>query len=204
MSSPANSPKPISHPVLTTAPRPTGHNIDGIAPTAHRLKQTQASRIFDQAVTTATSHTQQSPKESKRYKTSRFGHRHVKLISLSATTLAILILGGFIAYQNKANLELQLASTKAGFHATMPSYKPIGFAFKSLNYQPGSVMIGYNSGSKTLNVSQKQSNWDSTTLLQNFVATSGDSYQAYEAAGRTIYVYTNGAQHGLTAVYGIK
>ena len=35
-------------------------------------------------------------------------------------------------------------------------------------------------------------NWDSQTLLQNFVSTSGQPYDAYKAAGRTVYVYGNG------------
>lgn len=186
----AQSPAAAQHPAVQPA-RPAVHNTNGI-PTLGQRNNTSAA-LLDRAVTAATSHTQVAPKESRRHKTNRFTKRHVKLFSITAMAFAMLILGGFIAYQNKASLELQLASTKAGFHATMPSYKPVGFAVKKLTYSPGTVTIGFGSSVKSFTVTQKQSNWDSETLLENYVATSGSAYQAYSAAGRTIYIYGNGA-----------
>lgn len=106
----------------------------------------------------------------------------------------MLLLGGFVAYQNKVALEMQLAAGRAGFPASMPGYKPTGFAARHLSYSPGTVTIGFVSNSnKSFNVVQKQSNWDSETLLQNYVADTDKPYQAYQAAGRTIYVYGSGS-----------
>jgi hypothetical protein len=181
---------PIVHPS-----KPTASSMDSVA-SAQRQRvataTTRSSALFEQALSTATSHTQKAPKETTRHKSHRFTKRHVKFLSMATTTLTVIVLGGFIAYQNKAGLELQLASTKAGFHATMPAYKPKGYAYTKLDYSPGSVTIGFRSNVKAFSVSQKESNWDNTTLLDNYVATSGNTYQAYAAAGRTIYIYSNG------------
>ncbi len=85
-----------------------------------------------------------------------------------------------------------MASARAGFPASMPGYKPTGYAAMSLNYGPGKVIIGYEGpGNHNYSLVQKSSNWDSETLLQNYVATSGLAYQTYSAAGRTVYVYGN-------------
>ena len=76
----------------------------------------------------------------------------------------------------------------------MPAYRPSGFAVKGFTYSPGTVIIGFRkpSSNQSYSVVQKTSNWDSQTLLENYVATSGQPYDAYQAAGRTVYVYGNG------------
>jgi hypothetical protein len=148
--------------------------------------------MFEQAVAAADSHEQAVPKEVRRHKTKRQARKHGKILKFAAATCAVVLLAGFIAYQNKANIELQLASAKAGFPASMPGYKPSGYAVNGLTYSPGTVTIGFHSNSQNFNVVQKTSNWDSQTLLENFVATTGQPYNTYQAAGRTIYVYNNG------------
>ncbi len=51
----------------------------------------------------------------------------------------------------------------------------------------------YRSPNKqSFTVLQKKSNWDSQTLLENFVATSNEDYQGYQSNGRTVYVYGKG------------
>lgn len=149
--------------------------------------------MFEAAIANARSHEEPAPKESRRPKAKRTVRRHVRRFSISTAVVVMLLLGGFFAYQNKIALELQLASARAGFPASMPGYRPSGYAAKSLKYSPGMVTIGYRGGDHSFNVTQKQSNWDSETLLQNYVADANQSYQAYEAAGRTVYVYGNNA-----------
>ncbi len=149
--------------------------------------------MFERAIDNATSHDEPAHKESTKHKTKRGVRRHVRWVSVTAIVLAAVILGGFIMYQNKIELQLQLASAKAGFAATMPGFRPDGYAAKSLAYSPGKVAIGYvGPNNQTYKVVQKSSNWDSQTLLENFVATSGQPYDAYKASGRTVYVYGNG------------
>jgi hypothetical protein len=149
--------------------------------------------MFERAITHAKSHEQAAPKEPMLRKAKRSGRKHTRLAGILASVLVVFALGGFIAFQNRANMELQLASSHAGFHASMPGYKPAGFAFKGLTYSPGTVTVGFHSGDKGFNVVQKASNWNSETLLENVVATAGQPYQAYQAAGRTVYVYGDGS-----------
>jgi hypothetical protein len=150
--------------------------------------------IFEQALARASSH-----KES--YVSPKTGHRRAKkhqrsfakrLASTSAVALTCLLLIGFIAYQNTANIQMRVASAKAGFHASLPGYRPPGFHASSFNYSPGTVAVNFisNSDSRAYNITQKASNWNSETLLDEYVSNAaGDSYRTLDAGGRTIYTY---------------
>lgn len=198
------SPRPTNVSHFAAPARPTPHRaVDSfnVTRTPARVVQRPAASathapkeddIFEQAIAYARSHEQPSPNPLNHKKAKRSSRRAKKLVGVLASVLMVAFLGGFIFWQNRADIELQLASARSGVPASMPAYKPSGYAVKGLTYSPGTVTIGYNGGSGNFNVIQKSSNWDSETLLQNYVATSGQAYNAYQAAGRTVYVYGNG------------
>ena len=147
--------------------------------------------IFEQALALATSHEQKPPKQSllraaRRRKTMR------RVFSIAASAAVFVSLAGFIAYQNKANIELQMASAKAGFPASAAGYTPAGYDMERVAYEAGTVATWYKSNDRTFSVIQKKSKWDSQTLLENHVATTSADYQGYAANGRTVYVYGKG------------
>jgi hypothetical protein len=183
--------QPVRRPIESIRPARTS---TGIAPRAahHTHSANAEDDVFEQAIAYAKSHEQAAPKESGRQKVKRASRRHKRFVGILASVLMVVALGGFIFWQNRADVELQLAAARSGVPASMPAYKPSGFAVKGLTYSPGTVTIGFGNGNKSFNVTQKSSNWDSETLLQNYVATSGQPYDAYQAAGRTVYVYGNG------------
>lgn len=163
-----------------------------LATAAHQANRApKEDDIFEQAIAYARSHEQPSPNPLNQ-KAKRANRRAKRVVGVFASVLMVAFLGGFIFWQNRADIELQLASARSGVPASMPAYKPAGYAVKGLTYSPGTVTIGFQGGSGNFNVTQKSSNWDSETLLQNYVATSGQAYNAYQAAGRTVYVYGNG------------
>ena len=150
--------------------------------------------IFERALVHATAHQEPTrhrkdhPK-AKRHR-ARTDHR---VLSTTAAVVALLLIAGFIGYQNKANLTMRVATAHAGFHATLPGYKPSGFAMGKFSYSPGIVAVNFhsNTDNRSFNVIQKASNWDSETLLDNYVATASEQYQAFQANGETIYIYGN-------------
>lgn len=160
----------------------------------HTLPAQKSSEtdIFEQAIAYARSHEQPSPHALEKQKAKRSRPKHRKIAGALASIAMLVALSGFIFWQNRADIELQLASARSGVPASMPAYKPAGYAVKGLRYSPGSVTIGFTGNTGNFNVVQKTSNWDSETLLQNYVATSGQAYNTYQAAGRTVYVYGNG------------
>lgn len=150
--------------------------------------------IFQQALVKASK--QQPPQlASKRHKrviTKRpSASRRHRLASVSTTALAVILLAGFLAYQNIPNISVRLASTHAGFNANLPNYRPAGFSIGKFAYSPGHVSINFHSNSdgRHFALLENSSNWDSATLLNDYVAQKSKTYQTVMTAGRTVYIY---------------
>lgn len=142
--------------------------------------------IFEDALANATSHKQTYKETSARKRGAK------RMAKFTTVTLTALLLIAFYGYQNLPNLNMRLASSKAGFSAKMPDYKPSGFSYGKLSYAPGTVTVDFNASDNSgeqFSLSQKTSSWDSQALLYNFVTTKDKTYQTYERAGRTVYLY---------------
>lgn len=194
------TPRPTHHAALAPS-RPINRSMEPVSHvrTPMRVEGRQVlpankpaeTDIFEQAIAYAKSHEQPSPKAIGHQKAKRSHRRQKKIAGVFASVAMLAALSGFIFWQNRADIELQLASARSGVPASMPAYRPSGYAIKGMTYSPGTVTIGFLGNSGSFSVVQKSSNWDSETLLQNYVATSGQAYNAYSAAGRTVYVYGN-------------
>lgn len=195
------APRPAHHSALAPSPRPAQRSMESISrvhtpmhvEARHSLQPQKPgeSDIFEQAIAYAKSHEQPSPHALTKVKAKRAHRRQKKIAGVFASVAMLAALSGFIFWQNRADIELQLASARSGVPASMPTYRPDGYAVRGMTYSPGTVTIGFKSSGNSFNVVQKSSNWDSETLLQNYVATSGQAYNTYSAAGRTVYVYGN-------------
>lgn len=186
----------MAHIPVKQPPVPTTGIVGSVRNTGHSAQvqtTTKKDDIFEQALARATSHEQPAPREVAAHKVKRAHRRHKRAVQFVTSTLVLLLLGGFIFWQNRASVEMQFAAARSGVAASLPSYKPAGFAFKNLTYSSGSVTLKFGGdNNKTYSVVQKSSNWDSQTLLENYVSTADQPYNAYSAAGRTVYVYGNG------------
>ena len=145
--------------------------------------------LFERALAQAQGHHEKTPDHIKKsLKRARTTERR---LNLAASALALLLLIGFIGYQQLPNIKFQYASSHAGFHAALPAYRPAGFSLGKLNYQAGAVSVNFHSNSddRAFAITQKASGWDSQALRDNFVASSGQSYHTTVSGGRTIFLY---------------
>jgi hypothetical protein len=190
---PTELPKPKAH--AAAIPASQFKPVHADAPAVHAVSMPQASSldVFERALQTANSH-MELPLEHKTTKRHK-ARKAKRAFGIAAASLAVLVIGGFVALQNQANLTIKYASSKAGFAATLPHYKPSGFAASKFTYSPGVVGVKYTNTSEheSFSLVQKQSGWDSTALHDNFVALNNSSYQTFQSAGRTIYTYGKGS-----------
>jgi hypothetical protein len=146
----------------------------------------QPANIFEAALANARSHEQPAHKPRK-----KAGQRLIQMASFVAAFVAI---AGFVAYLNMPNIELRVASAKAGFSAQLPDYKPTGYALDGgVRANNGVVSVSFRSGTSKFTLQQQQSKWDSRTLLDNVVAMQSDTHKTYQSQGRTVYIYGNNA-----------
>lgn len=153
------------------------------------LAHTADNDIFERALAQANSHEQATPEHI--YKSLKKGTRRKRFTNVAASSLAVLLITGFVGYQNLPDMKVQYAGRQAGFEAQLPNYRPSGFSVGKLSYQTGIVSVSYksNSDSRAFAITQQPSAWDSQTLRENFVMTKDTAYRTATAAGRTIYVY---------------
>jgi hypothetical protein len=149
-------------------------------------KSVTTADILEQALHIANSHNQPAHHKPRRF------NKHATLI-VSAFVFAFVVTGA-LASQNMDSIKVSLASTKAGFSASMPNYQPSGYHMQAVKADAGVVAVQYlsNSDARSYSVTQKQTSWDSETLRQEFVEKQADDFDTLDAGGLTVYVYGNG------------
>lgn len=154
---------------------------------AHKKEHKQSVEdIFQKAIADA---------PTKRKKTKKELSRAQKIGRTVSMASVFVLLFGFIAYMNFADLQIKLASTQAGFDASLPNYTVAGFNMdRSLDTEPGKVSISFtsNTDNRSYTVDEEVSRWNSTALQENFLSARNISYQTTQDAGKTIFLYDEG------------
>lgn len=116
-----------------------------------------------------------------------------RAFSMAAAALSVLLISGYMLYLNVPNMAFKVAASRSGIEAKIPDFKPNGFKFAGpINYSPGSIVISFkstNGDERKYDVAQRKSDWDSESLLENYVSRQSEHYSAIENRGLTIYVW---------------
>ena len=149
--------------------------------------------LFAEALAQAKSHEEPGHKVSKLKSAKRKGSRARKVMIAGASLAVFVALCGIVGFQNRQQIQLQMASAKAGFAVASPLYIPQGYKSTGVTSASGNAAALYKSDTQqTFSIIQKKSNWNSETLLDSFVATSNQDYRGFQSNGRTVYVYGKG------------
>lgn len=169
-----------------TAHQPA-HNTGSKTQPPHSSHHKQRSAdLFEAAIANAKSH-EKPPVKVKR-------SARKKAMNVAAGLAAFVALAGFVAYTNMSNIEVRIASMRAGFSAELPTYNPAGYALEGgLKAQRGLVTATFRSGTNIYTLQQQTSDWDSQTLADNIDAQSSENAETLEGKGRTVYVYEDKA-----------
>lgn len=180
----------ITHPAPVTHHTTSHKHVEVTTPVmAVSLPVQEVPSTIEAAVTQAQPRLKKTPLHHRAARKLRVKPR---TLSVSAAVMAFLLLGGFFAYNNAANLSMRVAAVKSQVHGSLPDYKPAGFALSGpIKYQPGEIVVAYHSNSddRHYEITQKASNWDTDALRENFVAPMKLSYQTIQEKGKTIYLY---------------
>jgi len=110
-----------------------------------------------------------------------------------ATVAAVALMSGYVWLQNYPKLALQNANSKAGLSASLPAFLPSSYTLKTTDTSPGLITLNFTSpsASEALKIAQARTTWDSSSLLDNFVAKNTDDYATVQGQGLTIYLFNN-------------
>lgn len=114
-------------------------------------------------------------------------------VSVSSALLAILLLGGFFAWQNVPQVSMKLAATRAHINASVPAYSPSGFKFTGpISSDNGAVTMQFTANGdagRSFSITQKSTQWDSSSLLANYVNPAHTTFQTSQVKGTTVYIH---------------
>lgn len=133
----------------------------------------------------------------KRIDTRPWYQRARVLIGIAA--IIVIIAGGlYAAYRFVPSISVSIAAMQAGVGASYPEYTPDGYTLHHpVSYSDGEVKLEFVSNSNNAeqySITQKQSSWDSTAVLDNVVRPkAGDNYTTTKERGLTIFMYNNDA-----------
>lgn len=106
------------------------------------------------------------------------------------TVIGLALLGVFLWQMNATDVQVKLASIRAGLTASVPGFVPGGWSkAQSLKASDGGVSYELVKDGKTLKVEQQKTNWDSQAVLEQFVLKHSTDYLALQSQGLTIYMY---------------
>ena len=140
------------------------------------------------AATTPKAHKKEVKQAKKHARTHRFA-------SIASASIAIVLLAGYFTYLNMPALSTRVAASQAGIDASYPAYQPNGYRLDGpVVYEQGSVsmLFAANAGPQSYTLTQSDSDWDSSAVLENNVlpGASGE-YMTTTTSGLTIYHYDN-------------
>jgi hypothetical protein len=170
--------------------RPSAPSV--AAAPAHHASKSNVNKVLDRGLHEATSHHHAISKQRLHHKV---GHKlglSSRAASIAASSLAVLTFGAFFAYQNIPSINVRYAAAKAGVQASLPDYRPAGFAVSNrVQYSPGRITISYsaNADNRQYTLSQQNTSWNSQALKDHLASTDGMTPQSYPDNGRTIYLH---------------
>lgn len=124
-------------------------------------------------------------------------------LKIGSAMAAIAIMVGAIWFQNSPKLAFHNAATKAGINASLPTYIPSSYRQTGpVSTGDGQLTLSFSSpgASEPLVINQNRSNWDSSSLRENYIDKQTTHFSAVEGQGLTIYVYDDKASwinHGV-------
>jgi hypothetical protein len=179
--------------ILAVKPEPSSPPPKAETTVARHHQVAQNNNPFQSAIERSQAHALPPvAKTKRRHRIAKKLHLSPRATSMASLAMASLVLGGFITYQNIPNLSVRVAAARAGVRAQLPGYQPAGFSMdRPIAYSPGQITLQYHSRTdeRAFQLTQRNSEWNSETLLENFVATNRRPYQTYQDKGKTIYIY---------------
>ena len=111
---------------------------------------------------------------------------------VAAVVGAIMIMGTYVWLQNYPKMAIQSAGNKAGLSASMPSFVPSSYKLKKTSTSPGLVTLQFAAPNQpaSLTIAQHRTDWDSNSLLDNFVTKQSGEFAAVSGQGLTVYLFS--------------
>ncbi len=155
------------------------------------VRSRSTADMLERAVARATTHEQPPYRPSR----GRYGRHTRRIVGVGSVVVLFVVLTGFLIHANMSNIKVDLASSKAGFSAGLPTAALGSYNLASVGSSVRQVSLEYNQPnnlSGSYEIIERPSAWDSATLRDMFVTQVTKYYQTEDDGGRIVYLYGQG------------
>ncbi|MBP6005550.1 DUF4367 domain-containing protein [Candidatus Saccharibacteria bacterium] len=114
------------------------------------------------------------------------------IAKLAGSALALAVILVYVWQVNYPSLALKIAGARAGIATSVPGYLPSGWQLsREIKVEDNSLTYSLvNTADRaTMAVSQQASQWTDQDLIEDYISSISDSYQALRTGGQTLYIY---------------
>lgn len=164
-------------------------------------------QMLDEALVRADAHKHMMNDAKRRTRLHSRVSRLPKWLTITLATIILIAAAFWLIWQNLPTVAVHVAAARAHVNASMPSYTPSGYNFAGpIKYHDGAVTMQFKDSSGQFSITQKASNWNSTSLVSNYIP-ANESMQTSQVGGTTVYIYgdnSNAAWVNRGVMYSLK
>lgn len=147
--------------------------------------------MFERAIQNA-SHYVDISAQKKHFTKKRRKHA----LSMGSGFAALMLVAGFMVYQNSPGLQISAAGMRVGVSTAAPDFKEIGLRYNGVASAKDKRIIGLKDEKGTYQLTQQKTNWSGDSMIQSVSSTDASgqpNYTTVELNGQKVYRLNNGS-----------
>ena len=130
----------------------------------------------------------------QKHKKEKSGLSTGRRFALAFAVAAVAVTGlGILIMNSVPDISLQVAAMQVGIDATYPAYVPRGFSMTNVTSADGRIRLTFSNNETTFVITESQSSWDTSAVLNNYVKPEWPAYTTTHENGITVYINNSNA-----------
>lgn len=130
----------------------------------------------------------------QKHKKEKSGLSTGRRFALAFAVAAVAVTGlGVLIMNSVPDISLQVAAMQVGIDATYPAYVPRGFSMTNVTSADGRIRLTFSNNETTFVITESQSSWDTSAVLNNYVKPEWPAYTTTHENGITVYINNSNA-----------
>lgn len=154
----------------------------------------QENDVLARNVSSSASRLDTTRSKRQKHKKEKSGLSTGRRFALAFAVAAVAVTGlGVLIMNSVPDISLQVAAMQVGIDATYPAYVPRGYTMTSVTSNDGRIRLTFSDNENTFVITESQSSWDTSAVLNNYVKPEWETYTTTHENGITVYINNSNA-----------
>ena len=154
----------------------------------------QENDVLARNVSSSASQLDTTRSKRQKHKKEKSGLSTGRRFALAFAVAAVAVTGlGVLIMNSVPDISLQVAAMQVGIDATYPAYVPRGFSMTNVTSADGRIRLTFSDNETTFVITESQSSWDTSAVLNNYVKLEWPAYTTTHENGITVYINNSNA-----------